>query len=175
MEVDVARDKLGLSQGCPIMTRFWALYGRNGFDERHQYLVKTGFLGTVEKFNKEQRPKYVQCDATVQKELTGPDSAQEYFAQRYATGSEKRILSTKIYTLLTGLREKVPDLYVALGARSPGESKEGAGAGAGAKKASSKTPPHSSTPSHPSGSSKPASNRGGTPLSMTGLGGGSKH
>ena len=112
LEADVMNSKAAGSVSCPIMTNFWKLYIKSDMEQRHSHYVRTGYLSTTEDFKKRVRPAYIKCKETISQILAAPD-----FSQRYKAGSQIQTSIQKSVRITEELKEKVPNLFTALGAR----------------------------------------------------------
>ena len=115
LEVDVIKSRLSKSPDCQTLTTFWRLWLKNDMERRQQYLVKTAFLNETEKFRINERNGYINCKPTVTKEISSTLSDRDFFADRYQAQSVKSGLFKRTALLLDGIKNKVPNLYQALG------------------------------------------------------------
>lgn len=116
LEVDVINSRIDGKSACPNMKRFWKRWVKNGLEERHKYMVKTSFINEHTRFNSSERPKYLKCEETVQAVIQGVPSNQTFFRDRYRSGSPQSTLSSRMVELLTKVKEKVPNVFIAMGA-----------------------------------------------------------
>lgn len=113
LEADIINSRrAGAVASCPIMTNFWKIYIKSDMEQRHNHLVKTGFLTVTDDFKKKRRPAYIKCKDTVAQIISSPD-----WAQRYKSGSQTMTSITKAVRIVEELQAKVPNLFTALGAR----------------------------------------------------------
>ena len=118
LEVDVINSRLNAQASCPLMTKFWKFWVRNDFENRHKYSVKTGFLKTTSDFNQNKRIAYLKCQGTVESEIAASKSNQAFFSARYHQDAPKNLVATKAIKFLKDLKAKVPNVFVAVGARA---------------------------------------------------------
>lgn len=118
LEVDVINSRLSRQVQCPMMTKFWKFWVRNDMENRHKYMVKTGFLKVTSDFNQKKRAAYLKCADTVQSEISSNLSDAAFFAGRYHKDAAKNLVATKVTKLLKDVRQKVPNVFVAVGAQA---------------------------------------------------------
>ncbi len=113
LEADIINNRsAGAAATCPITTSFWRLYIKSDMEQRHNHLVKTGFLGVTDDFKKKRRPAYIKCKDTVSQIVTGADRSERYKADSQVLNSIH-----KAVRIAEELKAKVPNLFTALGAR----------------------------------------------------------
>lgn len=113
LETDIAISKLGGTLDCPNLTKFWRAWLRDDYENRQQFLVKTGYLQTTAEFTTQQRPKYVQCKPTVAGVVQGSGPHASFFRERFAAGAAPRVNFEKTLRLLNALKE-IPNLLADL-------------------------------------------------------------
>lgn len=126
LESDLLNSSTTGSAACPNMTQFWKIWLKNDMEQRHKYLVKTGFLQLTSEFRQNSRPKYLKCKETIQNEL-----ASTQLAQRFSVDSEKVKAVSKLVLYLKGLSKTVPNVFVATGAQQSSSLSSSAGASKG--------------------------------------------
>jgi hypothetical protein len=131
LEADIVNSRSAGKASCPNMKRFWNTWVKNGFEDRHKFMVKTSHINLYSQFNSQTRPKYLKCDETVASVLSGIASSETFFRDRYRAGSPQEKLALKMTALLEQIKQKVPNLFIAMGAQS---NSSGAGGAASAKK-----------------------------------------
>lgn len=117
LEVDLINSKLENQVKCPNLKAFWKLWLRNDMEARLRYSVKTGFLSDTENFKKTERPKYIRCEDTIQKAIEGSGDAAGYFKARYAGDSAPKKAAQRAVKILSEIKDRVPNVIVAVGAR----------------------------------------------------------
>jgi len=107
------------------MKRFWNAWVKNDFEERHKFMVKTSFINSYSQFNSQTRPKFLKCEDTIAKTISGISSADAFFRDRYRQGSPQEKLAAKMTSLLEQIKEKVPNLFIAMGAQTASSNVDG--------------------------------------------------
>lgn len=124
LDVDTMNAKSAGNTECTVLSAFWRMWIRGGMEERQQYLVKTGLLGTTSDFTKKERPRYVKCQETVAARLKAQEIPSSEAAQ-------------KLVDLIELIKERKINVLAEVGAL---ESKEKPAAkGKGAKTVSAPT------------------------------------
>lgn len=139
LETDIINSKSSGAVACPHMKRFWNVWVASDMEERHKFLVKTSFINSYSEFNAKTRPKFLRCEDTIKQEISGPGSGAGFFRDRYRAGAPKEKIFDRMYSLLTQVREKIPNVFAATGSQPPAGNAERKAAnpkskGAGAKK-----------------------------------------
>lgn len=98
---------------CPNMSKFWKSWAKNSMEERHNYMVKTGYMATTQTFKQTTRPKYIRCAQTIQGEMDKL-GGKESLAKRYASGTLHDNIKL-MPKLLTELKDKGVNVFVATG------------------------------------------------------------
>lgn len=119
LEVDVINSKLQNSPQCPTLKKFWSMWIKNGMEDRSKYNISTGMLETVANFNTNTRPKYIHCEETVKKEIENTPALAAFFKERYKNEARPGIVSGKMVTFLSLLKEKIKNVFVATGSMPP--------------------------------------------------------
>lgn len=117
LEVDVINSKLSGKISCNNMKRFWKRWLANSLEDRHSYLVKTGFIQEHQNFIQNVRPKFLKCEETV-KQITNGVPTARFFADRYRSGSPQEKLIPKVLALLQKTKQEIPNVFAAMGAVS---------------------------------------------------------
>jgi hypothetical protein len=118
LEIDVVNSRQTREVRCPMMTKFWKYWVRNDMENRHKYMVKTGYLKVTSDFNQNKRTAYLKCQDTVQSEINSKEADSEFFKKRYHRDAPKNLVAIKLVTLLKDIRSKIPNIFVAVGAQS---------------------------------------------------------
>jgi hypothetical protein len=133
LEVDLIRSKLSGQVSCPTMKRFWNAWVASDMEERHKFQVRTSHINAYTQFNTQTRPRYLRCEATIQEEISGNTPATRFFSVRYRSGSASAGYFRQMESLLTQLKERVPNVFAATGSLPAGD-------GATATKSKAKAP-----------------------------------
>lgn len=122
LEADIVNSRSSGKPACPTMKRFWSAWVQNGFEERHKFMVKTSHINAYSQFNTQTRPRFLKCEETITQTISGISSPDAFFRDRYRSGSPQEKLAAKMTALLEQLKQKVPNLFAALGAQSKDSS-----------------------------------------------------
>ena len=114
LELEVVKSRLRGKADCPTLLRFWKLWLKNDMERRHEFLGKTGFLNDYQKFNREQRGRYVRCQPTVAEQIQSNESNIEFFKKRYAQDGAPLKTLSQMSALLTGLKAKGVNIFKAV-------------------------------------------------------------
>ena len=125
LEADIVNSRSQGKASCPTMKRFWNAWVKNDFEERHKFMVKTSFINSYSQFNSQTRPKFLKCEDTIAKTISGISSADAFFRDRYRQGSPQEKLAAKMTSLLEQIKEKVPNLFIAMGAQTASSNVDG--------------------------------------------------
>lgn len=127
LETDVINSRVAKKAECPNMTRFWKLWVKSDMEARHKYMVRTGYLKVTSDFNEQKRPAYLKCQETVSKSISGDDSNEDFFKERYRADSAHALVAARTAKLLEEISEKVPNVFAAVGTTLTSQSAEGSG------------------------------------------------
>ena len=88
----------------------------NDMEKRQKYMVKTSFMQKVGDFNTKERPKYIQCSPSVQKEISGNPDSTKFFAYRYGQNSPQVTAVDNTYKMLKEIKANIPNVFIEIGA-----------------------------------------------------------
>lgn len=115
LEADFLISLDGGKAQCPALTEFWKVYVTNDFENRHKYMIKTGYLTATSDFKRDVRPRYVRCRETIEEELKKRDAGS--LGKRYAAGSPARTSINESLSLLKKLRDSGKNVFAETGAQ----------------------------------------------------------
>lgn len=118
LEIDLINAKITNNIECPLLTKFWQVWLKGGYEERQKYLVQTSHMKEYGDFNSKERPRYIQCKDTVATEVKNSSNVDSTFWTRYATNAIGLKNIEKALTLLEFIKSKVGDPYTALGIKA---------------------------------------------------------
>jgi hypothetical protein len=124
LEADIVNSRSAGKASCPTMKRFWNTWVKNGFEDRHKFMVKTSHINVYSQFNSQTRPKFLRSEETIASILSGIASSDTFFRDRYRAGSPQEKLAAKMASLLEQIKQKVPNLFIAMGAQSASSGSE---------------------------------------------------
>lgn len=107
LEADVINSRLKKQAQCPTLKAFWKEWVKNDMEKRLQYSVKTGFLADTEAFKKNERPKYIKCEPTVQAAIDGAGTDAEFFKARYSGDSTPKKATQRTVSILNEIKKRV--------------------------------------------------------------------
>lgn len=117
MEVDLINSRSKRVASCGNMTRFWKTWVQSDMENRHKYMVKTGYLKVTSEFNAKERPRYLKCQDTIAEFVNDPRSDAKFYDERYGSDSALNLAGAKVAKLLRDIKRDVPNVFVAVGAR----------------------------------------------------------
>lgn len=116
LDVDVINSRLEKKASCPNMIHFWDSWIKNGFEERHKFMVQLGHSREVGDFNANVRPGLIRCQKTVEEAIAGSGTDSEYFKTRFAKDSP-RVKNIQFTTeFISRLKENIPNVFKTIGA-----------------------------------------------------------
>ena len=81
-------------------------------------------MQVFQNFQANGRPRYLQCEKTVQEEIgKAPKDNHAFFAARYAADARSAVVAAKVKDLLKTIRERRINVFAATGAISAPASK----------------------------------------------------
>ena len=117
LEVDVIHSHLSHEVACPTLRAFWKQWLANAFDKREKYVVSTSDLVKATEFDEKERPKYLNCKATIQGILDQYKGGAPIMSARYGAGKEGSENIRRLKVLLELVQKKVPNVFVEVGAK----------------------------------------------------------
>ncbi|MBX7143888.1 MAG: hypothetical protein K1X79_05505 [Oligoflexia bacterium] len=129
LEIDLINSRSKRVAACPNMTRFWKGWVQGDMENRHKYMVKTGFLKVTSEFNSKERPRYLKCQDTIAEVIGDNRSDASFYAERYGSESSYNLAAAKVAKLLRDIKKEVPNVFVAVGARPAIDASASSGSG----------------------------------------------
>ena len=123
LEVDIIQSRLTKIPTCKNMESFWKLWIKNGFEDRARYSVDTKNLMSVQDFNTNQRPRYIECKPTVEKEIQGAPADNNFFKLRYQDKKGPAHSVRLLQRFLQTIKEKKLNVFVEAGAENVAQGK----------------------------------------------------
>ena len=113
LEADVLASRVDGTAKCPLMKSFWKTWLAMGLEERGKFLVSVASGLEMASFNSNERPRYVNCKATVAAILE--DKAA--LATRYGPGTPTSTAVTRLVALLKAVKEDKEDIFASTGVK----------------------------------------------------------
>lgn len=106
LEVDIANAQIAGEPSCSVLEQFWRSYAAWEFHKREGYLRGVAQAGIAETFAREKLPRFQKCKQAVADALKQDKSAR-------LAAAKKNIANAAF--LLTQFKQKVPNIFTALG------------------------------------------------------------
>ena len=114
LEIDLINSRIEKKASCPTMLSFWKDWQANDMEARQKFMVRLGYLGITNDFNRNVRPAYVKCQETIAGRIDDQASDADFFRKRYGADQSPEQSVRKTVEYLQAVSTSIGDVFLTI-------------------------------------------------------------